>query len=127
MYPAYPVNFGNPVAPGDKLTASVTKSGTSFTMTITDATKGWTKSITKSSATAKGRSAEVITEAPSSSTVLPLADFGKVTYANATIDGKALSAVGAAAITMKKGGIVDSTTSALTNAGHNFSNTWKHR
>ena len=128
MYPAFPVNLTGSVTPGDKMTATVTKSGTSFTMTIADSTKGWTKSITKSSAKAKGGSAEVITEAPSSGTgVLPLADFGNVAYTSATIDGSSLAAIGATAITMKKSGIVDSSTSALSSTGHDFSNTWKHR
>jgi hypothetical protein len=72
--------------------------------------------------------ARVITEAPSSgSGVLPLADFGKVNYASSDIDNVSLSAAGAKSITMVKGGIVESATSALTSSGHDFSNTWKHK
>jgi hypothetical protein len=84
--------------------------------------------VTKTSLTDRGGSAEVITEAPSSATaVLPLADFVKVNYAGSNIDGVSLSAAGAQSITMVKGGVVESATSALTNSGHNFSNIWKHR
>jgi hypothetical protein len=128
MYPAAPVYYTNPVSPGDAMVASVVKSGTSFVLKISDTTKGWTKSVTKTSLTDRGGSAEVITEAPSSATgVLPLADFVKVNYAGSNIDGVSLSAAGAQSITMVKGGVVESATSALTNSGHNFSNIWKHR
>jgi hypothetical protein len=128
MYPAAPVYYSNPVSPGDAMVASVVKSGTSFVLKISDTTKGWTKSVTKTGLADRGGSAEVITEAPSSGTgVLPLADFVKVNYAASDIDGGSLSAAGAKSITMVKGGVVDSATSALTNSGHNFSNIWKHR
>ena len=126
MYPAPRVEFSKPEAPGDNMKASVTKSGTTFTMTIEDVTRGWTKTVVKSSANAKGASAEVITEALSSTTVLPLADFGKVHYTDATIDGSSLSAVGAIPLTMEKNGHIDSATSVLTKLGHKFSNIWKH-
>ena len=44
MYPKFPVNFRNPVKPGDKLSASVTTNGSgSFTLTISDSTQNWTR------------------------------------------------------------------------------------
>ena len=47
MYPRYPVTYGNTVQPGDVITESVTFSGAStYTMTITDSTEGWTKTTT---------------------------------------------------------------------------------
>ena len=128
MYPLAPVFYSAPVSPGDIMVASVVKSGTSFVLKISDSTKGWTKSVTKTSTKDKGGSAEVITEAPSSSSgVLPLADFGKVHYSSSDIDNVSLSAAGAKPITMVKGGIVDSATSALSDGGLVFTNTWKHK
>jgi hypothetical protein len=78
------------VKPGDQMSASVTYIGNNkFTMKITDVTRKETFSITQTEAGAQRSSAEWIVEAPSSITgVLPLADFGKVTFtqASATIN-----------------------------------------
>jgi hypothetical protein len=127
MFPAYPVNFSNKVKPGDHFSASVVyKSGGKFTMKITDSTEHWTHSITKSSTTAKRSSAEVIVEAPSSSTgVLPLADFGKVNVSASKVNGSAIGNHHAIKITMKSGGTTKDTVTALSH-GTNFSATWKH-
>src|SRR5438270_9216278 len=44
MYPKFPVNYSNPLSPGDSMSASVTYLGSgSFRLMLTDATKGWTK------------------------------------------------------------------------------------
>jgi hypothetical protein len=78
------------VNPGDHMTGNVTVNGTTVTISLIDQTTG--KSVTK---TLQDRnpdtsSAEWIAEAPSSQTPdggyqpLPLADFGKVTFTNAT-------------------------------------------
>ncbi len=68
-----------PVAPGDKMSASVTFNGTEFTTTITNETTG--KHFSKSAKVkgAKRSSAEWIAEAPCCTTsggILPLSDFG---------------------------------------------------
>lgn len=43
MYPAFPVNFPNPVHPGDHFTGSVTfNGGSSYTLKLADSTQGWT-------------------------------------------------------------------------------------
>jgi len=48
MYPAGSVEINDTVKPGDKISASVTFSGTSsFTLKIADSTRGWTFSTTK--------------------------------------------------------------------------------
>ncbi len=80
MYPAFPVNFPNTVRPGDHMSGSVTFSGTStFTLVLKDTTQGWTQTVVKNQSGLARSSAEVIVEAPSSSSgVLPLADFGTV-------------------------------------------------
>ncbi len=74
MYPANPVYFNNAVSPGDHFTASVTFSGTgTYTLVLKDTTKGWTQTITKNQSGLARSSAEVITEAPSSSYRRPAA------------------------------------------------------
>jgi len=70
-----------PVSPGNHISASVTYSGTEFTITLTNESTG--KSYSKSSKVsgAKRTSAEWIAEAPcctNSGGILPLSDFGTV-------------------------------------------------
>jgi hypothetical protein len=70
MYPAAPVYYSTssaPVAAGDKISATVTRTGTNtYRLDISDTTKGWTKTITKS-LTSKHASAEAIIESPTDS------------------------------------------------------------
>src|SRR5580693_1374458 len=126
MYPADPVNFSNPVSPGDSFTASVTFSGTeTYTLVLKDVTKGWTQTITKNQSGLDRSSAEVITEAPSSeSGVLPLADFGTVSYSASAANGTSLGAQSPTEIIMidSSGNDKDSTSSI--SSGGAFSNTW---
>jgi Peptidase A4 family len=126
MFPADPVNFSNPVEPGDSFSASVTFSGTeTFTLVLTDHTQGWTQDITQNQTGLDRSSAEVITEAPSSeSGVLPLADFGTVTYSGATVNGTSLGSQSPTEIIMidNNGEDKDSTSSISSSGG--FSNTW---
>lgn len=63
VYPAAPVYYSNSVAAGDSFTASVNRSGTSYTLRITDNTQGWTKTTTQSYA-GDNASAEFILESP---------------------------------------------------------------
>ena len=128
MYPKVPVNLGGKVAPGDKLSASVTTNGSgSFTLTITDSTQGWTNTKTARLKSAKLASAEVIAEAPSSSGgVLPLANFGTVSFTGATVNGNVLTSgtSGLDAITMQSGSTVKAQPGTISNGS--FSVTWKH-
>jgi len=128
MYPKFPVNLGGKVAPGDKLSASVTTNGSgSFTLTITDSTQGWTNTKTARLKSAKLESAEVIAEAPSSSGgVLPLANFGTVSFTGATVNGNVLTSgtSGLDAITMQSGSTVKAQPGTISNGS--FSVTWKH-
>jgi hypothetical protein len=126
MYPAYPVNFSNPVAPGDAISASVTFSGTeTYTLVLKDTSKGWTQTITKNTSGLDRSSAEVITEAPSSgSGVLPLADFGKVKYKTSMANGTSMGTQNPIEIVMDDSSHIDKdSTSPITNSGH-FHNTW---
>lgn len=125
MYPAAPVYFTNPVSPGDSMSASVTVSGTSYTLTLTDNTQGWTQTENETGSFSNS-SAEVITEAPSSATgPLPLADFGTINYSGASANGSSMGSQNPTSITMvgSSGDQLDST-SGIDGSGA-FSNTWQ--
>lgn len=125
MYPAYPVNYGNPVSPGDSMTASVSAGGSTFTLTLTDNTAGWTKTTTQSSSSAQLGSAEVIAEAPYSDGVLPLTDFGTVDFTDSTVNGSPLGDTSPDRIDLvSDGGTTEATTSSLDGSGENFSVAW---
>jgi hypothetical protein len=126
MYPAFPVNFSNTVRPGDSMSASVTFSGTTtFTLVLKDNTQGWTRTITQNQSGLARSSAEVITEAPSSNRgVLPLANFGTVSYSVSKANGTSLGTQNPVQIIMvDSSGKQKDSTSAI-NSGGGFSNTW---
>lgn len=127
MFPAAPVFFDNPVQPGDAMSASaVANGGGAFTLTLTDATQGWTQQTSQSSNIAQLGSAEIIAEAPSSGngTVLPLSNFGTVNFTAATVDNTALGNENPGALTMVSGNnVTEATPSALT-GGNAFTVTW---
>jgi hypothetical protein len=124
MYPKLPVTYSTTVKPGDVITESVVFSGSrSYTLTLTDSTEGWTKTTTASSSKGVRSSAEVIAEAPYSGGVLPLADFGKVSFSGSTVNGAALSNSNPVAIDMvSSSGAAEATTGSL--SGGDFSITW---
>jgi Peptidase A4 family len=126
MYPKYPVNYSNPVSPGDSFSASVNYAGRgNFQLTLSDTTKGWSQTTTQRLRSAKLGSAEAIAEAPSSGGgVLPLADFGTVGFGSATVNGSLLtnSTPGVDPITMVSGGTVKAAPSAI--GSGSFSDTW---
>ena len=128
MYPKYPVNYSNTVKPGDHMSASVTTNGSgSFTLTISDSTQGWSRTTTARLKSAKLASAEVIAEAPSSSGgVLPLANFGTVSFSGATVNGSVLTGTtaGLDKITMQSGSTVKAQPGSISNGA--FSVAWKH-
>jgi Peptidase A4 family len=128
MYPKFPFNYPDVVAPGDHFTSSVTTDGKgSFTLTLSNTTKGWTESVAKRLRSARLASAEVIAEAPSSSGgVLPLANFGTASFSGAKVNGSTLtsSTAGIDAITMQSGSTVKAQPSSISSGA--FSVTWKH-
>jgi hypothetical protein len=131
FYPAFPVNFSNPVSPGDTINAEVSVSGGTVTVTLQDATKGWTQQATQSSAGYALSSAEWIAEAPSSGKVLPLANFGTVNFSNASAvgGGKAgsISDFTNDPLTMvTSSGVTKAAPSGLSSRGSAFSVTWFH-
>jgi hypothetical protein len=133
MYPrsAYLIkNF--PVEAGDQITAEVKSLGRgSYQLSITNATKNKTFTTKQKSGSAKNGSAEWVVEAPWSGGVLPLADFGTVSFTGcqATIDGVTRYLGDAAwtstdAITMASGS-TDKAVPSSASAGA-FSVTWFH-
>jgi len=126
MYPAAPVYFRTKVSPGDHLSASVSFHGAdTYTVVLTDSTRGWSRTVTKDEPGLARSSAEVITEAPSSTSgVLPLADFGAVRFAAARVNGKALRKLHPIKIIMIGADrLAKDSTSAFGPAGA-FHNTW---
>ncbi|WP_327066936.1 G1 family endopeptidase [Kitasatospora sp. NBC_01250] len=94
MYPAPPQYFSNPVSAGDTFNASVVNtSRSSYTLTLTDVTKGWTKTVTKT-LRAQNVSAEAVIESPSQS----YPSFNELDFANLTVNGQSFSNYGPQAI-----------------------------
>jgi hypothetical protein len=79
MYPAGTVEVGTSLVPGDKITATVSRSGTKYTLSLTDATNpanSFSTTATCDLATCLDTSVEWIAERPSFSIgITPLADF----------------------------------------------------
>ncbi len=123
-----PVSYRDPVQAGDHFTASVTTDGSgSFTLKLSDTTQGWTHAVSRTLSGAALASAEVIAEAPSSLLgPVPLADFGTVSFTDATANGKPIGSFSPEKITMATRGRTLATTSDLT-GGNAFTVTWKHR
>jgi hypothetical protein len=127
MFPKAPVFFKSPLQPGDHISASVTFSGVEkYTLVLTDATRHWTHTIVRRVPNLARSSAEVITEAPSSTTgVLPLANFGTVRFNLIRINGGLLSKqTPSRIIIVNASNQPQDSTSAIGNAGGAFSNTW---
>jgi hypothetical protein len=88
MYPRNVVVINQPVSPNDQFTGTVTHTaGTSYTLTLEDITKGWTKTFTKS-ITAKDASAEAIMEMAANH----LSQFGTDPFTGFTVDGQPVGA-----------------------------------
>ena len=95
MYPAGTVTVGTSLQPGDKITATVSRSGTAYTLALTDATRpadSFVKKATCAVTTCLDTSAEWIAERPAFAIgVAPLAD-----YASWRLSGGAETASGRA-------------------------------
>jgi hypothetical protein len=137
MFPKGTIEVGTALKPGDKISASVTRTGTSYALDLTDSTTaGNNISVTKTCAltTCKAASAEWISERPAFNTtgIVPQAHYNafKLTNGAQTSNGTAGTigtGPGVNAITM-----IDSTqtynlntVSGLT-GGNSFSTTWKN-
>jgi hypothetical protein len=133
MYPAGTIVVGNSVRAGDKITASVSRAGTSYNLAVTDATRPVNSfSVTKTCTTCQNTSVEWIAERPSFTIgIAPLADYKTWTLSSAsqTAGGKTGTITGYP--TYYKIDMVDATgtyplslTSGLNNAGSEFLTHW---
>ncbi len=118
VYPAAPVYYSNAVSAGDSFTATVNRSGTSYTLRITDNTRGWTKTTTQSYAGANA-SAEFILESPTGA----YPSFGSVQFTGCTIDGAPLANYGGVALDASNSSGYEDRTSPVSN-GTDFTVTY---
>jgi len=93
VLPASETPYYSTLDPGDYITASVKYNGNgTFTMSLSDSSRGWSHSTTENGSSGfQNDSAEVIAEAPYDGSILPLANFGYVTFQNSEADGNALA------------------------------------
>ncbi|HEX4834426.1 MAG TPA: G1 family glutamic endopeptidase [Trebonia sp.] len=132
MYPTNAIQVvGTSLAAGDHITSVVSRSGSSYTLTVTDSTHTANSfSRTESCTSCSNNSAEWIAEAPSSSSgVLPLAKFSTWTNSSSSVTGASL---GTGTISLYNNDEITMTPplkaqpSALTSGGATFTVTWKH-
>ena len=138
MYPAGTVVVGTGVKPGDHISASVKRSGTSYTLKVTDATTAGnnvSETATCVATTCLDESVEWIVERPAynSTGIVPLAQYAKTTFTAAKATGGGKSGVITTFARAEEISIIDSTqtytldtTSTLNAAGNSFSDTWEN-
>jgi Peptidase A4 family len=133
IYPAASVTVGTSVQPGDLITASVTRSGTSYTLSITDANNPANSfSTVQSCSTCENESAEWIVERPAFSigiTPLSFFRFWHLTAASETASGTTgsiASGPNATSITMvdATGTYALATVTGLSPSGTSFGAHW---
>ena len=132
MYPKNDIQVvGDTLRPGDSISASVVRSGTSYTLAVTDSSRSGDSFSTKQSCSCANSSAEWIAEAPSGSNgVYPLSHFSTFNLTSATV--KTTSTSGTISsftddeITMvDSSGRVEAQPGALNGSGNAFSVTWE--
>jgi hypothetical protein len=86
MYPAPTIEIGDSLRPGDKITASVTRTGTSYRLALTDSTHPRNSfSTTATCSVCQNSSVEWIAERPAFAIgIAPLADYGSWSLYNAS-------------------------------------------
>jgi hypothetical protein len=138
MYPANSVSLSPstyPVQPGDTLTGSVTRTGTSYTLLL-HSSRGWTFSTVHSGSDAD-TSAEWVAEAPQICSLLctdaKLTNFGSVTFtASGAASGLSLAPISSFTagggphdiIMTTSRGVTRAQPSPLDSTGTSFSETW---
>jgi hypothetical protein len=137
MYPTNAVQVVKSVSPGDKIVAIVDKSGTHYTLKVTDSTHladSFVKKQTCSASSCTDGSAEWIGEAPccsSGTTPYPLTNFGSWTVHNGFAIGSGtggpISSFPADRITMVNGSTnaIEAKPGALNANGDSFKDVWK--
>jgi Peptidase A4 family len=138
MYPAGTIEVGASVAAGDSISASVVRSGSSYTLKLTDSThtaNSFSKTASCSTSTCLDTSAEWIAERPAyaSTGIVPEAQFNTVKFSSASeTAGGRTSTISGFSGTNYDITCVDSTdiydivsTSGLT-GGNTFTSAWKN-
>ena len=133
MYPTNAIQVvGTSLRPGDSISASVVRNGTSYTLKVTDSTHTANSfTTTQTCSGCANSSAEWIAEAPSgSSGVYPLSDFGSWTLSGATVKEGSTSGVISSftddEITMvDSSGRVEAQPGSLNGSGNGFGVTWE--
>lgn len=128
MYPAAPVYYNVPVAAGDRMTATVdsTPDG-NFELILGSSTRGWIRVTDATNPALARASAEVVAEAPSSTTgVLPLADFHAVTFQNGSFNNGALVMENPINVEMAGGSTVKALCGPIDSSGGGFICNWHH-
>jgi len=132
MYPSNDIQVvGETLRPGDAIAASVVRSGTSYTLKVTDSSRSGDNVNTTQTCSCANSSAEWIAEAPSgSSGVYPLAHFSAFSLSAATVSTTSASGTISSftddEITMvDSSGRVEAQPGALNGSGNAFSVTWE--
>ena len=133
MYPSNAIQtVGTTVSPGDSISTSVVRSGTSYTLRVTDSTHSANSfSTTQSCSSCANSSAEWIAEAPSSGNrILPLANFGTWNESGATVTSGSTAGVISSfpddELTMvNSSGQVKAQPGPLNGSGNGFTVTWE--
>ena len=129
MFPTNSIQtVGSSVSPGDSISASVVRSGSTYTLKLTDSTHPANSfSTTQTCSTCANSSAEWIAEAPSSGgRILPLANFGTWTETGATVNSGVITSFPDDELTMvDSSGSVKAQPGPLNSSGNGFSVTWK--
>jgi hypothetical protein len=135
MYPTNDIQTVGTISPGDSITSTVTYSGGTYTLSVTDSSTpsaSFTEHETcASNLSCKRSSSEWIAEAPSGSRGLfPLADFGTWALSHATVTGTSGSGV-IGTFSNEQIVMIDSgddynlaTPSSLNGSGNGFTDTW---
>jgi hypothetical protein len=131
FYPAGVVEINHPVQAGDALSAEVSQNGSTVTVTLKDATRGWTNSASEPASGLAFSSAEWIAEALSHM----LTNFGSVPFssASATDNAGQSGPINSSDWSNDKiilvnhtGTIQRAVPSGLTSNGTAFTDTWFH-
>ena len=132
MYPTNDIQVvGETLRPGDSISASVVRSGNSYTLKVTDSSRSGDSFTTTQSCACANSSAEWIAEAPSgSSGVYPLAHFSTFSLSGATVTAGSTSGTISSftddEITMvDSSGRVEAQPGALNGSGNAFNVTWE--
>jgi hypothetical protein len=133
MYPTNSIQeVGSSVKPGDSISASVVRTGTTYSLSVTDSTHPANSfGTTQTCSNCVDSSAEWIAEAPSSGgRILPLADFGSWTESDATVKSGSTTGVISTfpddELTMvNKTGTVKAKPGALNGSGNGFTVSWR--